>query len=77
MGHWIDRDYLNSGNFYELLETWAHEITHKSGGDGTSEFTYKLTDLVEQIAQSLKNNPITNTKLHAFEELFNEITKTN
>ncbi len=77
MGHWIDRDYLNSGNFYELLATWAHEITHKSGGDGSSEFTYKLTDLIEQIAQSLNNNPITNAKLSALEELFNEIPKNN
>lgn len=48
-GHWIDKEYLDKGEFTDLLATWLHEICHQYGGDGTSEFTYKLTDLVENL----------------------------
>lgn len=72
MGHWIDRSYLNEGSFYELVATWLHEITHKSGGDGTSAFTYKLTDLIEQLTEAVSSNETTRLKLSALEKVFNE-----
>ncbi len=72
-GHWIDRNYLNNGNFYDLLATWMHEICHKSGGDGTSEFTYKLTDMIESLLGSIIKNSNSQSDILALEKLFNEI----
>ena len=72
-GHWIDRGYLNNGNFYDLLATWIHEICHKSGGDGTSEFTYKLTDIIEALMTATSKSAQFRTDLLALEKVFNEI----
>ena len=72
-GHWVDRTYLNNASFDELLATWLHEICHKSGGDGSSEFTYKLTDMLESfIAFSTSSNQY-QTDLLALQKVFNEI----
>ena len=72
-GHWIDKGYLNNGNFYDLLATWIHEICHKSGGDGTIQFTYKLTDVLESILRISAESPKLQTNLFALEKIFNEI----
>lgn len=71
-GHWIDREYLNKTGFSNLLGTWLHEICHKSGGDGTAEFTYTLTDMIRVLLQtSTENN--SGAKLKALQEIFAEI----
>lgn len=72
-GHWVDRTYLNTADFYELLATWLHEISHKSGGDGTSEFTYKLTDLIESLINAGVYSNTMKDELAAIEKVFNEI----
>ena len=72
-GHWIDRGYLNNGNFFDLLATWIHEICHKSGGDGTAEFTYKLTDILEGLLSISSASPNLQANLYALEKIFNEI----
>lgn len=73
MGHWIDKTYLNNGNFYDLLATWLHEISHKSGGDGTAEFTYKLTDVIEALANASINSSELRINLSAIEKVFNNL----
>ncbi len=72
-GHWVDRGYLNEGSFVNLLATWMHEICHKSGGDGTSEFTYKLTDMIESLLAISTKDSDYQTDLLALEKVFNEI----
>lgn len=72
-GHWIDRTYLNNGNFFDLVSTWLHEISHKAGGDGTPAFAYKLTDMVESILRSSSDSSELQTDLRALEKVFNEI----
>ena len=74
-GHWVDRTYLKDADFSNLLATWLHEISHKRGGDGSSEFTYALTDLV-QVLVSPGSSKDTKIKLAALEEVFNSIGKT-
>ena len=72
-GHWIDRTYLNNGSFCDLVATWIHEICHKSGGDGQAEFTYKLTDVIEALLDSMPFSNEMQTNLLALDKLFNEI----
>lgn len=72
-GHWIDRTYLNKGSFQNLLATWLHEICHKSGGDGTSEFTYKLTDMIESLLTVSTQYPELQTELISLQKVFDEI----
>lgn len=72
-GHWVDKSYLDKGSFYDLVATWLHEISHKSGGDGTSEFTYKLTDLIEAILDAASNSPDLKIELSAIEKVFNSL----
>lgn len=31
LGHWVDRNYLQTVDFNEMLATWLHEIQHKAG----------------------------------------------
>ncbi|MBQ3641861.1 hypothetical protein II906_08070, partial [bacterium] len=71
-GHWVDREYLNTADFQQLLGTWIHEICHKSGGDGTTDFTYALTDMLRVLLRSGAN--LQNAmKLAAIEKVFNKI----
>ncbi len=74
LGHWVDREYLDNASFNDLLATWLHEICHKSGGDGSAQFTYTLTDMLQVLLNpsNIKNR---NVKLAALEELFNQAQK--
>lgn len=74
-GHWVDREYLKNADFNRILGTWLHEICHKSGGDGSSSFTYTLTDMIRVLLNTFtkstnKNNKI---KLAALEEIYNKL----
>lgn len=73
-GHWVDRTYLNNGNFYDLAATRLHEISHKSGCGGSSEFTYKLTDLIEALTDASTNSPSVRLNLSAIENVFNNLS---
>lgn len=74
LGHWVDREYLNNKDFYRLLATWLHEITHKYAGDGTKEFGYKLTDVMGMELESLMNNPEKAKKLRVLRDIFNSLS---
>lgn len=72
MGHWIDRSYFETANFNQIFATWLHEIHHKVGGDGSSAFTYALTDLIEVL---LATNPSRKAaaKLTAINQMYDEL----
>ena len=55
-GFWIDRDYLDNANFSDILETCLHELSHKAGGDESSAFSYKLTNVNADAIDALLNN---------------------
>lgn len=73
MGHWIDRTYLNKGDFYDLLATWLHEMSHKTGGDGSSTFTYALTDLIQALIKAGVKCDSMQKDLSVIEKLFNTL----
>ncbi len=73
-GFWIDKSYLDRGDFSDVLETALHELSHKAGGDETAEFSYKLTDVNRQAIKELLSNPETRFNLRALSKLWNELT---
>lgn len=74
LGHWIDRSYFKDADFNQMLATWLHEIHHKSGGDGSAEFTYALTDLIEVLLNTqLSKNSV--AQLKALGEVYNSLNK--
>ncbi len=56
-GFWIDRNYINTGRFSDVLETALHELSHKVGGDGTEVFGYKLTSVNKDAIAEILENP--------------------
>ena len=75
-GHWVDREYLETADFNTILATWLHEICHKSGGDGSAEFTYTLTDMLRVLLNTSTkgSNQMSRTRLAALEEIYNGIS---
>lgn len=73
-GFWIDKGYLDSAKFSDVLETALHELSHKAGGDETAEFSYKLTnvnkDAIEQIITDAKSR----NELQALNRLWDELS---
>ena len=55
-GFWIDKEYLDNGNFSDILETCLHELSHKAGGDETAAFSYQLTRVNADALDALINN---------------------
>ena len=55
-GFWIDKEYLDNGNFSDILETCLHELSHKAGGDETAAFSYQLTRVNADAIDALINN---------------------
>ena len=75
-GFWIDKNYLDSANFSEVLETALHEISHKVGGDETAEFSYKLTNVNKRVIQQILEEPQTRSELQALGKLWEKYTQT-
>ncbi|MDD3419637.1 MAG: hypothetical protein PHE78_03435 [Candidatus Gastranaerophilales bacterium] len=73
-GHWIARDYLNAGDFSDVLATRLHETCHKYGGDESAIFSYKLTDLISDYNEVMTSDPKLRTKLSTLKKLWNDIT---
>ncbi len=71
-GHWVDREYLNTADFYQILGTWIHECCHKTGGDGSADFTYALTDMLRVLLRS-NSSSVNTAKLNALAEVFNKL----
>ena len=75
-GFWIDKSYLDEGKFGEVLETALHELSHKAGGDGTSEFGYKLTNVNKEVIKQIINNPRTKKELASLNRLWDDLENT-
>lgn len=73
-GFWIDKNYLNSANFSDVLETSLHELSHKAGGDASAAFSYKLTDVNAFAIKQMLNDSKTRTELQILNRLWGEIT---
>lgn len=72
-GFWIDRNYINKGSFSKVLGTALHELTHKAGGDETSEFSYKLTDVLNEVLESRISDDVATAELKALRKIWDEI----
>ena len=67
-GFWIDKEYLDTTDFSSVLSTALHELTHKFGGDESSRFSYKLTDVMEAVFAAINENPNLALQLKVLEE---------
>lgn len=72
-GFWIDRDYLNSGRFSDLLETALHELSHKVGGDGTEVFGYELTRVNKEAIAEILENPEIAKEFKILNDIWNKL----
>lgn len=75
LGFWVDRNTLKTESFSNMLATSLHELAHKYGGDETPNFSYKLTDVMEQVFKAINNNPSIATKLKVLEKAWEEQNK--
>lgn len=74
-GFWIDKEYLDNASFTDVLETALHELSHKVGGDGNADFSYKLTNVNSATINQIMTNPLTRTELGALQTLWNDLAK--
>lgn len=75
LGFWIDKTYLNTESFSNALGTTLHELCHKFGGDGSSTFSYSLTDIMQEMLASTMNDPKGRTELRQLQKLWDELPK--
>ena len=73
-GHWIQREYLNNGDFFDLLATWLHENSHKIGGDGSDVFNQRLIKLQQLVVDISNTHPDFCEKLSILYQKFNEVS---
>ncbi len=72
LGFWLDREYIGNASFSEAFATALHELTHKYGGDGSSAFSYKLTDVMRKVFSAINSNPNLAIQLKILEKAWNE-----
>ncbi len=68
LGFWLDRTTMKEESFSNMLSTSLHELTHKFGGDESSSFSYKLTDVMEKVFKAINNNPNLAVQLKVLEK---------
>ncbi|MCQ2740126.1 MAG: hypothetical protein MJ237_07865 [bacterium] len=73
-GHWVQREYLNDGDFFDLLATWLHENSHKVGGDGSDVFNQRLIKLQQLVVDISNTHPDFCEKLNILYQKFNEVS---
>ena len=72
LGFWLDRTYINESSFSDAFATSLHELTHKYGGDESSRFSYKLTDVMQKVFEAINSNPNLAIQLKILEKAWNE-----
>lgn len=72
-GFWIDKNYLDTANFSEVLETALHELSHKVGGDESAEFSYKLTDVNKKAIGQLLDDAQARNEIQALASIWNSL----
>ncbi len=73
-GFWIDRNYLNRASFTDVLETALHELSHKEGGDGSADFSYKLTDVNRCVIDHILINKETRSILQMLANIWEKLS---
>lgn len=71
LGFWLDRNAMKRDDFSTALSTSLHELTHKFGGDESSTFSYKLTDVMEKVFKAINDNPNLAVQLKVLEKAWN------
>lgn len=71
-GHWVKGSALYLQKFEDLLATWFHEMSHKNGGDVSTEFTDALKDIEMNILKILSDNPEALSKMRYLAKLYEE-----
>ena len=74
-GHWVKADYLDSGDFFDLVATWLHETSHKVAGDGQKEFNDRLIKLEQLIVDMSNSDPAFGQKLRVLAQKYNEVSQ--
>ena len=72
-GFWIDKEYLDKCSFAEAISTAMHELSHKSGGDESSSFTYKLTNVLEAFSDGVIKDNVAFLKLQTLNKMWDEL----
>ncbi|MCI1273682.1 MAG: hypothetical protein LKG27_04520 [Clostridiaceae bacterium] len=72
-GFWIDKNYLDTSSFANILGTTLHEMSHKVGGDESSVFSYKLTDVLKDVIDEFTNSPQTRTYMNSLQNVWNDL----
>lgn len=72
-GFWIDKNYLDTANFSEVLETALHELSHKVGGDESAEFSYKLTNVNKKAIGQLLDDAQARNEIQALASVWNSL----
>lgn len=72
-GFWIDKNYLDTANFSEVLETALHELSHKVGGDESAEFSYKLTNVNKKAIGQLLDDAQARNEIQALASIWDSL----
>lgn len=62
---WVAVEHL-SDPLTKVIATILHEMDHEYGGDSSAEFSYALTDTLEEVINAIVNNPSLSSKLTEF-----------
>lgn len=72
-GFWIDKNYLDKDSFANVLGTALHELSHKAGGDESSDFSYKLTDVLKDVINQFTMSPETRNYMYSLQNIWNNL----
>lgn len=72
-GFWLEQHYLYTASFHDVLETALHELSHKAGGDESSEFSYKLTDVNKNAIGQIVNDVKTRNEMQALSFIWEDL----
>ncbi len=70
-GHWVKSAAFMFDDYIDNLATWLHELSHKSGGDNSAEFSVQLIEMQKFLMKVLANNPNALEKIKILAELYN------
>ena len=73
-GFWISDDELCE-SFDRVVSTVLHEIGHDFGGDGTKEFTYTLTCMLQAVINATLKDQETLMTLRALKSCWDDLNK--
>lgn len=72
-GIWMSEYVLDEQDFGNALGVVLHELCHKSGSDGSENFSYKLTHVMQKILSCISQNPAIAQKFSDLSNLWDEL----